>query len=141
MSEMHAKGGPRTCSTVSAPAPGVLEGAHRVDTYGDRLIVVAHKQRVAWINGPLTWSSGEVGDLKYRTISAPELTWFRPAALAILQGSSLMEVLGFSICLWKFTKKKVWDPHPGLTDVRAVVPYENPRGLPPMDVIRLIVGQ
>ena len=140
MQENHVKGGPHTRSTISAAAPGILEGAHRVDDYGDYLVVVANKQPVARIYTP-TCVLGEVSDLKYRSFTAPELLWLRSSALSLLQGASLTEVLGYSIGLWKFTKKKPWDPRPGLLQVQAVVPYENPRGLPPLEVIRLIVGQ
>jgi hypothetical protein len=83
---------------------------------------------------------GDVLDVRYHHLSVEELLWTRAAALRLLHGGSISEVLGRSIALSRFTRKPAWCPFPGLVDVRALVPYENPRALPAMEVLRLVVG-
>lgn len=141
MQEMRAEGGPGSRTILSARAPGVLEGTHYIEDRTSHLLVVADGRSVAKLFGVHCAAMSEVEDVKYMEYIVRELLWTRPAALSILQGMSLVGVLGFSIGLTRFAKKKPWDPKPGLTDVHAVVPYENPRGLSPMEVVHLVVSR
>ena len=145
MQENSPQSGPRSRATITYGPTGILENPDRVDQVrsrrGGSYYQVYGCGRHAATFHATSLEPAVVGDVKYWEFRISELVWTRPVALMLLQGHSVVSVLGCSIGLIRFTKKPPWDPRPGFTDVTAVSPYENPRGLLPLDLVRLVVSQ
>lgn len=147
MQENIPESRPRPRSSITAEAPGILEGAHRVDQVKSRVGLGGYCYRVFTDDRHVAtfyatcMEPEEVEDIKYWDFRIQELLWTRPAAIRLLRGESVADLLGFSIALRRFTRKPAWDPAPGFVGVEAIAPFENPRALPAMEVLRLVVSQ
>lgn len=68
------------------------------------------------------------------------LHWTHTGALLRLQGDTVYNILGPSVCVIRGRHRPVWAPRPGIDSVRVVVPREDPRGLSPVDVFQLAIA-
>jgi hypothetical protein len=113
----------------SATAPWILEGPDRVDIYNGRLRIYAEDKLIAITSMPHDLKDCTLDELRVRIIHTPRLYLSRYAALAMMRGRNVADLLGKAAAMYKFRVVKPWDPRPGFTNVGLVIPFENPEGL------------
>lgn len=65
------------------------------------------------------------------------LNWTQTGALLRIQGEHTLDILGPAICVLRGKHRPIWDPRPGMDEVRVVVPTFNPQGLRPLEIFQL----
>lgn len=65
--------------------------------------------------------------------------WTHTGTILRLQGVPVFEVLGMALVLLRGNHRPVYDPRPGASDVRVVMPLENPANLSQRQIFELAI--
>lgn len=122
---------------------GVLEGANRIvrGFEASRFEVYSDGAHVASLQGcglerELTFFDPLI---KIEVYEATRLYWTHTGTLRKLKGDVLLNIVGPSMCIIAGKHTPLWDPRPGMIDVRFAVPVLNPTSLTPPEVFRLVM--
>lgn len=126
-------------------ADWLLEDSYRVvqGPERDQITVFANGVATAVLEGHFNTKEFEHTDpeFKARVYDFTRLDWTQVGALFRLQGQHALDVLGPTVCILRGKHRPVWDPRPGMDDVRVLLPLHNPKGLRPLEVFQLAMRE
>jgi hypothetical protein len=144
MQEEDARDLEGTRATDPGGAGGLLEDPNRVviGPEQNQVTVYAHGVAMAILEKHINSLELAQNDPLFvaAVLDFESLYWTHTGALLRLQGDTVYNILGPSICVLRGQHRPVWSPRPGLDHVRVVVPREDPRGLSPVDVFQLAIS-